>query len=191
MVLWKRKTYRLVMGSIFPTGYLLTGKSVLPLGLATFFLTLLLALEYERYRSPALWNWLLKHTGGIFKTRPGRLTGDTCFMLATFISLLFFPRKVAIANLYFLVFGDAASALAGSKWGKLNIFPGKTLEGMLAGILFNSLVGFLLLRLLDINFEILFTGVLVGGILEVLPLNIDDNLTIGIVPGLLMALLDV
>lgn len=179
----------MVMGSIFPTVYLLTGRPAWPLGLAAFFLTLLLALEYERYKNPAIWAWLLKHAAGIFKTRPGRLTGDTCFMLASFISLLFFPRGIAIANLYFLVFGDAASALVGSRWGRLVVFPGKTAEGMLGGIAVNLLVGFLLLKMVGVNFGVLIVGVLVGGVLEVLPLKVDDNLTVGIGPGLVMTLL--
>ena len=189
MVIWKRKIYRMVMGSIVPTVYLLTRSPVFPLIISSFFLTLLLALEYERYKNPKIWNWILSHFGGIFKTEPGTLTGETNFMIATFLSILYFPKDVAIANLYFLVFGDAGSAIIGKKFGKLKIFPGKTAEGMIGGIIFNLAVAFILLHLTGIPIEILVSGLLVGSILEVLPLKVDDNLTVGIIPGILMSLL--
>ena len=189
MVIWKRKIYRIVMGSIFPTIYLITKSSVFPLILSSFFLTLLLALEYERYKNPNIWNWILSHFGGIFKTTPGTLTGDTNFMIASFLSILYFPREVAIANLYFLVFGDAGSAIIGKKFGKLTIFPNKTAEGMIGGILFNLIVAGILLNFLDIGSGILISGLLVGSIMEVLPFKVDDNLTVGIIPGIVMSLL--
>ncbi len=110
-------------------------------------------------------------------------------MIASFISVLYFPFPVAVANLLFLTFGDAASAMVGSRFGKLHIFPGKTLEGMLGGIIINGIIGLLLSSYLAVPFEILFIGVLAGCILEVIPLKVDDNLTVGIFPGLLMAVL--
>jgi len=146
-------------------------------------------MEFERYLHPGFYNWLLKHSPGVFKTKPGVLTGDTNFMIATFVSILYFPFPVAVANLLFLTFGDAASAVVGSRYGKLQIFPGKTAEGMLGGIITNSIIGFLLSLHFAIPFEVLFAGVLIGCIFEVLPIKIDDNLTVGIIPGILMTIL--
>jgi len=189
MVIWKRKLYRIIIGSIFPTVYLITKNSFLPLIFSSFFLTLLLALEYERYKNPFVWEWILKHFGSTFKTSPGILTGDTCFMLSSFFSILLFPMEIAIFSLYFLVFGDAGSAIIGSKFGKISIFPGKTFEGMVGGMFFNFILCFLLLFIIKVKFMILITGILLNAIFEVLPLKIDDNLTTGIIPGIIMSLL--
>ncbi|MCX7705865.1 MAG: hypothetical protein N2115_06370 [bacterium] len=188
MILWKRKLYRILLGGLVPFVYLIVKDPLAPALIAAFFLFWLLLMEFERYLHPGFWNWLLRHSPGVFKTKPGALTGDTYFMIATFISVLYFPFPVAVANLLFLTFGDAASAVIGSKFGKIQIFPGKTIEGLLGGIIVNSIVGLLLSLYLSISFEILFIGVLVGCILEVIPSKIDDNLTVGIIPGLLMTL---
>ncbi|HXK45319.1 MAG TPA: hypothetical protein PL060_05125 [bacterium] len=189
MILWKRKLYRIILGGLVPFVYLLTKDPLAPALIASFFLFWLLLMEFERYLHPGFWNWLLKHSPGIFKTRPGVLTGDTNFIIASFISVLYFPLPVAVANLLFLTFGDAASAMIGTKYGKLHIFPGKTVEGMLGGIIINCIIGVLVSFYFAIPFEILFAGVLTGCILEVLPLKIDDNLTVGIIPGILMTIL--
>jgi len=186
LILWKRKLYRIVMGGLAPGIYLLTADPLIPACICGFFLFWLLLMEFERYLHPGFWAWLLKHSPGIFKTRPGVLTGDTNFMIASFLSILYFPYPVAVSNLLFLAFGDAASALVGSKYGRLRIFPGKTVEGMMAGIGINLILAFILAGYFLISFEILLIGVLLGSILEVLPLNIDDNLTVGLIPGIVM-----
>ena len=188
MVIWKRKVYRIVMGSLCPTLYLISGRRVLPLSLCCILLTLLLALEYARYRCPGAWQWMLRRFQ-FFKTPPGQLTGETWFMIATFASLLFFSRDVTIAALFFLVFGDAGSALAGTRWGRTGLFRGKTLEGMAGGILANGVVAIGLMGHLSLPPEVLGAGVLVGALAEILPLPLDDNLTMGLSAGLVMSLL--
>ncbi len=187
MILWKRKLYRITFGGLIPFVYLLTEDPLVPALIAAFFLFWLLLMEFERYLHPGFWNWLLKHSPGVFKTKPGILTGDTNFMIASFISVLYFHFPIAVANLLFLTFGDAASAMFGSRFGKLHIFPDKTVEGMFGGIIINSIIAVLLSLHFSVSFEILFTGVLTGCILEVLPFRIDDNLTVGIIPGILMS----
>lgn len=177
------------MGGLVPAVYLITKDPLIPALISSFFLFWLLLMEFERYLHPNFWAWLLKHSPGIFKTKPGVLTGDTNFMIASFISVLYFPFPVAVSNLLFLTFGDAVSAIIGSKYGKMHIFPGKTVEGLISGILLNSMIGLLLSFHFAVSFEILFTGILIGCILEVLPLKLDDNLTVGIVPGIVMTVL--
>lgn len=56
----------------------------------------------------------------------------------------------------------------------------------MGGIIINTMIALILAFYFSISFEILFIGVLVGSILEVLPLKVDDNLTVGIIPGILM-----
>ncbi len=189
MILWKRKLYRITMGGLAPFTYLLTSDPLAPALISAFFLFWLLLMEFERYLHPGFWTWLLKHSPGIFKTRPGVLTGETNFMVASFLSILYFPYPVAVSSLLFLTFGDAASAMVGSRYGRLKIFPGKSAEGMLGEIIVNAAAALILSSYFSISSEILLIGVLLGSILEVLPLKIDDNLTVGIIPGIVMTIL--
>ncbi len=189
MVIWKRKLYRIVIGSLFPVSYLISANIFLPLFLASFFLTLVLALEYERYVHPAVWSFLLGRFG-VFKKATGSFIGETHFMIACFFALLVFSRPVAIAALFFLTFGDAGSALAGTWWGQTSLFGNKTVEGLIGGLASNALVSLCLSFVLPLHGLTLISGFLLAGILESLPLKLDDNLTVGFIPGFLMSLLE-
>ncbi|HOK57196.1 MAG TPA: phosphatidate cytidylyltransferase [bacterium] len=182
--------YRIFMGSIIPSVYLFTNSLFFSLIICSFFLTLLFSLEFERWKNPGVWDYVLRKYGRIFKTPPGKLTGDTYFMLATFIILLFFKKDIAISSLFFLIFGDAGSGILGSKYGKTKIFPGKTLEGFIGGIIFNLIIAFFLHNFLNLPFYILLSGVLISSIVEILPLKIDDNLTVGIITAFFMNILN-
>lgn len=100
MVMWKRKIYRIFMGSIVPFFYLVLNSVFFPLIISSFFLTLLLSLEYERWKNPNVWDYVMRKYGRIFKTPPGKLTGDTYFMISTFLILVFLKGKLQF-QLYF------------------------------------------------------------------------------------------
>lgn len=190
MKIGKRKLYRIIMGSLFPLLYLITNRLFFPLMLATFFLTLLLAMEYERWRHPAVWEYITGKGKGIFREKSGKLTGDTYFMLAVFV-ILFFPKDISISTLFFLVFGDAGSGIIGTRYGRRQIFPGKTLEGLLGGLLFNLIIVLIIYPFLSIPLLLLITGAVVASFVEVLPLKVNDNLSVGIITAVLMTLLSI
>jgi dolichol kinase len=176
------------MGSIVPFLYLITKSVFFPLIICTFFLTLLLSLEYERWKNPGIWDYILKKYGRIFKTPPGKLTGDTYFMIATFIILIFFIKDIAIPSIFFLVFCDAGSGIIGSKFGKIKIFPGKSLEGFLGGVIFNLFISLIIFKFIELPIYILLIGTFTSSIIEILPLKIDDNLTVGLLTAVVMEL---
>ncbi len=187
MILWQRKTYRLVMGSIFPLVYYFSSK--IPALIVTgFFLSLMVFFEIERLKHPGVYRWVLAHLGGIFKVKVGKLTGTTYFLVATFVLILFFERGIAIASLFFLILGDAASTLVGVNYGRIKLFKGKTLEGSLAFLAIDLLVGLLLLVLPKISIEplVLLSGAFAATLMELLPLPVDDNLTVGIFSAVIM-----
>lgn len=190
MVMWKRKIYRIFMGSIVPLFYLILNSVFFPLIISSFFLTLLLSLEYERWKNPNVWDYVMRKYGRIFKTPPGKLTGDTYFMISTFLILVFFKREIAIPTLFFLTFEDAGSGIIGSKFGKTKIFPGKSVEGFIGGFFFNLLILLLIFKFIDLPFYVLISGALISSIVELLPLKMDDNLTVGIITAISMYLLN-
>ncbi|MCM8769429.1 MAG: hypothetical protein NC911_07170 [Candidatus Omnitrophica bacterium] len=185
MVIWKRKVYRVVIGSIFPGVYLITGSIFWPLLLVSFFLTLVLAMEYERWSHPQVWSYLLNRFS-VFKKASQSLTGDTFFILACFFLVLFFPAEIAIAGLLFLTYGDAASALIGTYWGSTAIFPGKSLEGFLGSLAINTVLAGLIMGVLPVAPITLVSGALVASVVESLPLKMDDNLSVGLISSVIM-----
>lgn len=187
MILWQRKGFGLLMGSIFPLIYYFSSK--IPALIVTgFFLCLMLFFEIERMRHPALYKWVLLHLGGIFKVKVGKLTGITYFLIAIFFTIIFFERSVAIVSLFFFILGDAASALVGVKYGRIKLFGNKTLAGSLAFLAVDLAAGvlFLFAPRLAIHPLMLVSGAFMSTLVEMLPIPVDDNLTVGLSAALVM-----
>lgn len=112
------------------------------------------------------------------------LIGSSYFIFGAVASIILFPKAVAIASLYILIFCDAAAGLVGSAWGRVRIFR-KTLEGSIAFFVAGMIVIALTMR------HNLLWGTLavIGGTLvELIPTGLDDNLTIPLVAGGIMAI---
>lgn len=112
------------------------------------------------------------------------LIGSSYFIFGAVLSIVLFPKPVAIASLYILIICDATAGIVGSAWGRIRIF-GKTLEGSIAffisGMIF---VGFTM-------WDNLLWGTLAvigGALVELLPTGLDDNLTIPLVAGGILAI---
>lgn len=192
MSIWARKAYRVIVGSIFPTVYYFTPKWV-PISIIGFFLLLISILEVERHIHPGLWPFILKRPyGKIFKKEPGKILGTTYFLLGSLITIIFFEKSIAISVLLFTVFGDAMSTIVGVKYGKIKLFGNKTLEGSLSFFLICLVVGIGLiylprLRILyNLNFFLILFGAVAAAFMEVLPLRVDDNLSVPIFSGIVM-----
>ena len=189
MILWRRKTYRLIMGSLFPLVYYFGGK-IWAISLTSFFLAGMLFFELERRLHPGLYRWVVKHLGGLFKEKTGHLTGTTSFLLSTFLIIIFLEKSIAIASLSFLVLGDGTSAIIGVKYGTIKLFKGKSLEGSLGFIAINLVFSLLLLSStrLSLHPYVAIVGLFFGALIEALPIPIDDNLSVGLGMGLIMHL---
>ncbi|MGH8003776.1 MAG: diacylglycerol/polyprenol kinase family protein [Limisphaerales bacterium] len=106
----------------------------------------------------------------------GKLSGSSFLLLAAFLLAVFFSREVAALSLIYIVVGDVAGALVGRRFGRHPFFD-KTLEGsaafFLACIVFSPLVP-------GLPFWAKFSSAAVATIIEVMPLKLDDNLTVPI-----------
>lgn len=108
------------------------------------------------------------------------VAGSIFFIAATIIVFAVFDYPVALLALLLTVFGDMMSALVGIKFGKHRIFRHKTLEGLLAGLVTNLVVGFLILP----DFPaISVTMAFVASTVELLTGKLDDNLTVPLFAG--------
>jgi dolichol kinase len=110
------------------------------------------------------------------------LMGSTYFLFSSILVILFFPKPIAIASLLFLILSDTAAAIVGKGMGRIRIF-GKTLEGSLAFLL-SSL--FIVWVYPDLNRFWGSLAALGATLIELLPIRVDDNLTIPLVAGAIM-----
>lgn len=165
------------------------------------FLIPLLLIEWARKKYPGFWPYLMGETGAkkwyikitkrIFKAKPGKIMGDTWFLLGIALAILFFSKSIAICVLLFCVFGDAASAIIGTKWGSIKLIGKKSLQGSLAHLSICLLLGFALANLPGFTLPILLilVGASVATIVELIPIPIDDNLTIPVITGVVMEII--
>ena len=114
-----------------------------------------------------------------------KLTGATYVMIPSFILVFFFDIYICIASILIMSYSDTAAAIIGKKYGSIEIFN-KTLEGSLAFFI----VGLFIIVIIYPNISLFysFIALIVATIVEVLPIKIDDNLSVPLVAALIMSL---
>lgn len=180
-----RKTWRFC-GIIFPLIYYFGNKTLTLIAVFLFLGTFLL-IEFLRFTFPALNKRLIGVFGYLFKeTEKKKLFTTTTFLVSFLITVLLFRKDIAITAMLFSIFGDATSAIIGIH-GKKRIF-GKSIEGSLA-FLVTCLVISLALALTKIGLApvVFILGAFSATIIELLPLRVDDNLTISLTAGAVMS----
>jgi dolichol kinase len=130
--------------------------------------------------------WLLR------KSEYRGITGAGYYLLGSFLAVLLFSPTIAIAGMLFLIFGDFAAALVGTAIGKIRLFAKKSLEGSLACFVICLGVGLLLFWKVkpdwSIGVRLALSGAIAATLAELLPLKINDNLTIPLLSGLALLL---
>jgi dolichol kinase len=111
--------------------------------------------------------------------------GSTYFLFSTLLTILLFPKPIAIASLLILILADTSAALVGKGIGKIPIF-GKTLEGSMAFFLCALLIVWIYPSLSRFSGSLAALG---ATVIEILPTRIDDNFTIPLVAAAIMVAL--
>ncbi len=117
------------------------------------------------------------------KEKKGEITGATWVFAGALFSILLVPDPFNIISLLFLSFGDTFAAIIGMKFPYIKLGK-KTLSGSLSGFLICIIVG--LLIDLSITYEIIILGAFMAMLIELLPLPLNDNVSIPIFSGLSM-----
>ena len=168
---------------VVPVGYLLTSEETVLIFLVPFFLCFL-TVDLLRHFHSGLASLFRKYFFGRVLREEEKPTfmGSTYFLFSTILTLLLFPKSIAIASLLILILADSSAALVGKGIGRVPIW-GKTLEGSMA-FLFTSLLIVLIYPGLN-----RFSGSLAAlgaTVIEILPIKVNDNLTIPLVAGTIM-----
>lgn len=152
--------------------------------------------DFIRNRIPAFNKFVIKLMGPLMRRseRDG-VSGLPFYALGVSLSLFFYSRDIAIVSSMFLVFSDPLSSFFGVLYGKDKILPNKSLQGAVAGFF----TCYLITLFYAMNTTILGTHLLVFSIVAgvigaaselVSAFNIDDNLTIPVLSGLGLTLLN-
>ena len=187
MILKRRKLFRIGAGIVFPVVYYFSPNKIIVEMLLLYLLGIMTTLEVMRYISPSLWRTIAEHSKGILKVRQGMITGTTALLIANIIVIAFFRKQVAIVSLVYMLFGDTASAIIGTKYGKVKIGD-KSLEGSLAffitvmaiALIFSQWTG------IRIHLIVLIFGAIAATVTEALPIEINDNLTVALAAAIVI-----
>lgn len=135
----------------------------------------LLTVDVLRLGSPAVHRWFDARIGAYLRPDEHRglirmhyLSGTAAFLAGAV------PPAVAALALAYLVFGDAAAALAGHRWGRPR-WGRKSLEGSVACFVVCVLAGLLILP--GAWAAVLVSALVATGI-EAAPMPVDDNLSV-------------
>jgi dolichol kinase len=168
---------------IVPIGYGFTSEGTVLLVVLPLFLGLL-TVDLLRHYHPGTAALFRKYFFGKVlreKEKP-TLMGSTYFLFSTLLTILFFPKPIAIASLLILIVSDTTAALIGKGIGKITIF-GKTLEGSVGFLVSSLLIVWIYPGLNRFSGSLAALG---ATLIEVLPVRVDDNLTIPLVSGAIM-----
>jgi dolichol kinase len=177
-----RKVVHLVSLSI-PIGYALTSRETALAILLPLFLTFLLTDLLRHFHRGTASLFEKYFFGNVLREREkDTFMGSTYFLFSSSLSLLLFPKAIAIASLLILILSDTSAALVGKGIGRLR-FLGKTVEGSTAFLVSSLLIVWLYPGLDRLPGAL---GALGATIVELLPIGLDDNLTIPLVAGGIM-----
>jgi dolichol kinase len=112
-------------------------------------------------------------------------TGGTYLLVASVLAIAIFDKIVAVAAIAFIIFGDIAAALVGSKWGRIR-YSRKSVEGSLACLGVCMVVALIIPGL---PLGVGFIGAGVATVAEAASLKVDDNLMVILCSGIVMQIL--
>lgn len=154
------------------------------------------ALDFIRNRLPFFNAFFIKVAGPLMRRseREG-VSGLPFYALGVSLSLFFYSRDIAILSTMFLVFSDPLSSFFGVLYGKDKILPNKSLQGAVAGFFTCYLITlFYAMNITTLGTHLLVFSIIAGVIGAASELvsafNIDDNLTIPVLSGLGITLLN-
>lgn len=158
---------------------------LLALGSVTF---LFLLFEFIRLRVSGINRWFISCFGAMMKVQEASsVTTSSYVLVAALASYMLFSRDIAILSVAFLAIGDVAAAIVGQHMGRTRLF-GKALEGDLACFLSCLATGFIFYHAgLNVGSLTVVIGAVGATVGQAIQMPVDDNLTLPLFAGVLMA----
>lgn len=158
---------------------------LISLGVVTF---LFLAFELLRLRVSGINQWFFSHFGSMLRLEElSRLTTASYILFAALVVYLAFGKDIAVLSVCFLAVGDVAAGIIGLHVRRTRLF-GRAIEGDLACLITCLAAGFLLRYTgLDVSSITILAGSVAATIGQAIRTPIDDNLTLPLFAGAVMA----
>ncbi|MFQ6614686.1 MAG: diacylglycerol/polyprenol kinase family protein [Fidelibacterota bacterium] len=173
--------------AVIPLSYLIAfTERWFPVLILSILLGLAVGIEFMRIRSGWVKRFFRRHLDFMLKTDEmnGTWTGATWVFTGSLVTIMVFPKAVAVLALLFMCFGDTVAALTGKAWGKVRIGK-KSLEGFASGLAICFLLAWFFPEL---SWPVRSIGAVMAMSVELLPIPIDDNLRIPVFSGAAMVL---
>lgn len=154
------------------------------------------ALDFLRLKKPGFNRLAVKALGPILrKSELHSFSGLPFYAMGVAMSIFFYQEDIAMLSIFFLVLADPLASLVGVRFGKDQILPNKSLQGTLS--CFFACYAIIVAYAWEMDFSnsslliFAFFGALTGAIGELFSaFNIDDNITIPVVGGAGLTLLN-
>ncbi len=147
--------------------------------LTLFLLFLAIIIETVRLCLPGINRIFINYFGILMRSvEKHNPTGSLYYLFGTLAALLLFPKEIALFSMTVLAVGDPAAFIIGTNFGKCRIGK-KSLEGSLAFLTTSIIAGLFLPNLWDdLSIIAIITGAITGTVVELMPLKLNDNMTI-------------
>lgn len=191
-----RKLWHIGMGSFLL--YIYVSKNIEARVMSYILMALSLTsflVDFTRIRVP-LFNKIVLRLMGPFmrESEKNSYSGLPYYALGASLSLFLFEERIALLGICFLILADPISSFFGILYGKDKILKNKSLQG--------SFAGFVTCFLISLSFGLYYgqaslsllafslLGGLIGSLSELCSIYIDDNLTIPVISGFGLSVLN-
>jgi dolichol kinase len=153
-------------------------------------------LDFKRLKNKKLNEALSKLFGPIMRrSEKISFSGLPFYALGASLSIFLYDEKIAILGILYLIFADPMASIAGVFLGKDRLLPNKTLQGTVAAFVTCLIVSLIYSWIIGLNSPnliiFIFFSAIIGALSELLSaFNIDDNLTIPVISGAGMTVLN-
>jgi glycerol-3-phosphate acyltransferase PlsY len=149
------------------------------------------ALDIARLKIKPVNSFVYSHLASFIReSERATLTGSPWYILGILCSAAFFDLPVAIMAVAFLACGDVTATTVGERWGRTKLWGGKkSLEGTAAFIGAGVAAGIIISRFYPLSLAVIIPGALAAAFMEIMPVRVNDNLTIPLFSGAVMQLI--
>jgi len=177
----RRKIFHLV-SLVIPLGYMMLDRELTLKAVAVSFVVVI-TMELARLFIPRFRSKIHPFFSSIMRgAEEKKLSGVTYMLIGAWLTIYLFEKEVAIIALLLVSISDAAAAIVGTAYGKIHLWQ-KTFEGSVA---FFTVTGIMMILVSDLSLEQKVVGMIVGTLVELLPIPVNDNLSLPIVTAIAM-----
>ncbi len=179
-----RKLYHLFGGLFIIAAYISLGRTRGLPALAAL-TAIATAADTSRLVFPRFNDFMFRRFGAFIReSEKHSITGTPWYLMGMLGSFFLFSLPVAICSIVFLACGDVSATIVGERWGTIKISGVKSLQGTIAFFLAALVCGYAAGSYWQgLPLWIVAAGALAAAVVEILPLKINDNLSIPIISG--------